>query len=415
MIIFKIINQKVIQVAFGGKASQIPLGQLAQMSTYLAGIVENQLAKNGASLSQISLNYQSCRSLTKSQTKSQRLTQTNQQKRQLIPIAKSIYFRQSPVQDIKNSNNNKLSSLNKLSEQPMSGAASFYSASYAQKLTPNQEWFINAHPLESLVIEQQNEEEVQPISKYNKHQTFEEAIATPTSQRKLVVLMSWLEAKEKHIDKYRHFYLERGFDVINVKTSPWDILLPNHCAKQISEDCVKFLIEKQYKDVLYHGFSVGGFMFGQVMLHIQRQEPEIRNKLINSIRGMVMDSLVTFEDAPKGIANSIIDNKYGAKGLEYLIKLYLIVAHSIATKYFKEVSKLVWSGPLNCPSLFFISKDDRIVDYRSLEKLADTWKGLGIETHKMVVDDSPHVQIFRNHYDDYVSRVESFLKRIKML
>lgn len=372
------------------------------------------------------------RPLTQSQSKSQKLSPSSRQQKQLIPISRSIYFRQCAHQQPHQRPQPQASAASSQlgAASPATGAASFFSSSGAR---PEGSCALAQHPLEWLVVEspaplldgQQRQPPEQllergaeeaspaPLVRY-KNQSFDQAL-TSSGGRKLVVVMSWLEAKEKHIDKYRQFYLERGFDVLNVKTSPWDILLPNSCAKRISHDCVEFLLDKQYKDVLYHGFSVGGFMFGQVMLTIQRLPARSRDPLLKSIRGLVMDSLVTFEDAPKGIANSITHNRLAAKSLELLIKLYLLLGHELVTKYFKQVSRLVWSGPLDCPSLFFISKDDRIVDYRSLERLADTWAAIGIETHKMVVDDSAHVQIFRNHYEAYTSRVDGFLERIKML
>lgn len=42
----------------------------------------------------------------------------------------------------------------------------------------------------------------------------------------LVVLLSWLMAKRKHIYKFADFYLEKGFDVLNVNITPWQLLWP---------------------------------------------------------------------------------------------------------------------------------------------------------------------------------------------
>lgn len=244
-------------------------------------------------------------------------------------------------------------------------------------------------------------------------QIFNEAVSTPT-ERRLVVLMSWLGAKEKHIEKYRQFYLDHGFDVLNVKTSPLDLLLPNFGAMKISKDFVRFLVEKQYSNVLLHGFSVGGYMFGRCLLEIDKQDEQMRQYLLNSIRGIVFDSLVPFEGTCVGVARSITANPIGAKVLEYLLRLYLILGHNIATKYYLEASEKVWGGPLRCPTLFLMSKDDRISDHKIVERLAEVWSSLGVETDKMLVDSSPHVQLFTKHHDAYVDRVGKFLKHISM-
>nr|CAD7263380.1 unnamed protein product [Timema shepardi] len=44
--------------------------------------------------------------------------------------------------------------------------------------------------------------------------------------RPLVVLLAWLMAREKHLMKYASFYLEQGFDVLMVNTTPWQFLWP---------------------------------------------------------------------------------------------------------------------------------------------------------------------------------------------
>lgn len=42
----------------------------------------------------------------------------------------------------------------------------------------------------------------------------------------MVILLPWLLAKRKHILKYASFYLDQGFDVLNVECSPWQVLWP---------------------------------------------------------------------------------------------------------------------------------------------------------------------------------------------
>lgn len=245
-------------------------------------------------------------------------------------------------------------------------------------------------------------------------QIFNEAVPTSTDERKLVVLLSWLEARERDIEKYRQFYLSRGFDVLNVKTSPWDLLLPNVGARKISEDFVRFMIDKHYSNVLLHGFSVGGYMFGRLLLELDKHESAIKDKMLNSVKGIVFDSLVPFEGTCFGVANSITQNPIAAKIIEQILRFYLFVGHGIATKHYLEVSDKVWGGPLRCPSLFLMSKDDKISDHRVVGHLADVWQGLGIETHKMLVDHSPHVQLFRKHNQAYTENVDKFLKHVKL-
>ena len=46
------------------------------------------------------------------------------------------------------------------------------------------------------------------------------------SSRPLVLLLSWLVAKDRHISNFSNIYLDRGCDVLVVKVKPMQILLP---------------------------------------------------------------------------------------------------------------------------------------------------------------------------------------------
>lgn len=398
MIIVKVINQRVVQVAFAGHNHQ-------QSGHLFSSVLASRNSKRFAL---------PARSLVQSASQNQKVTNANNQ--QLIPIARNISFRQCQSTDRKRNTTNAKASFSSISGP---GSAQFISANLDSYILVDDELEHEQQqqesPMEILNRKAKAIRDKRELAAKGKYygQSFNEAMAT-TSERRLVVLLSWLEAKEKHIEKYRQFYLDRGFDVLNVKTSPLDLLLPNVGASKISRDFVRFMIEKQYSNVVLHGFSVGGYMFGRLLLEIDRLDAGERKKLLNSIQGLVFDSLVPFEGTCVGVANSITSNPMGAKCLEQLLKLYLYLGHNIATKHFLEASEKVWGGPLQCPTLFIMSKDDKISDVNIIKRLASVWNSLGLETHQMVVDNSPHVQIFHKHHDQYVDRVEGFLKRINM-
>lgn len=45
-------------------------------------------------------------------------------------------------------------------------------------------------------------------------------------ERPLTVILAWLMSQKKHIHKYAKFYLDNGFDVLTVRTTPWQLLWP---------------------------------------------------------------------------------------------------------------------------------------------------------------------------------------------
>lgn len=50
----------------------------------------------------------------------------------------------------------------------------------------------------------------------------------------LVVLLSWLMAKQKHLKKYAQLYTDQGFDVLTVQITPWQFMWPKQGA-QVTE------------------------------------------------------------------------------------------------------------------------------------------------------------------------------------
>jgi len=55
----------------------------------------------------------------------------------------------------------------------------------------------------------------------------------------LVVMLSWLMAKKRHILKYANFYMDQGFDVLNVSITPWQLLWPVK-GTQVRKNIVSF-------------------------------------------------------------------------------------------------------------------------------------------------------------------------------
>lgn len=47
----------------------------------------------------------------------------------------------------------------------------------------------------------------------------------------LVILLTWLMAKRKHIFKFADLYAGHGFDILNVNVSPWQFMWPNKGTK----------------------------------------------------------------------------------------------------------------------------------------------------------------------------------------
>lgn len=73
---------------------------------------------------------------------------------------------------------------------------------------------------------QQITKNIQLVSNEKKKFDRENFKISTNTEKPLVVMLTWLLAKQKHIDKFNNIYLEQGFDVLNVSVSAWQILWP---------------------------------------------------------------------------------------------------------------------------------------------------------------------------------------------
>lgn len=72
---------------------------------------------------------------------------------------------------------------------------------------------------------------------------------TEPQNKPLVVLLTWLMSKKPHIVKYAEFYSERGFDIMSINISPWQLLWPAR-GTQVKTDIINFVLLGQ--DTNFH-------------------------------------------------------------------------------------------------------------------------------------------------------------------
>ncbi|CAG2174105.1 unnamed protein product, partial [Oppiella nova] len=231
---------------------------------------------------------------------------------------------------------------------------------------------------------------------------------TSLKSRPLVVLLTWLMAQDKHVDKYSNLYLQKGFDVLTVKTNPFDLLFPTIGSRKIAQNCVTALQKEltQYSSVILHAFSVGAYQFGEILLEMQEQDKQVADKtqqLEDRIKGIVFDSVVPIEELPNGVSRSLTANPF-------LYKVF----NRIATKYYRASSEAVWNIHMRVPALVLVSQNDRIGTASANKKLTDVWRDLGIDVTFKCWEKSAHVQHLPKHPIEYEELIDNFLNKVNI-
>lgn len=78
-------------------------------------------------------------------------------------------------------------------------------------------------------------------------------------------MLSWFQAEPKHLEKYCELYTNLGFDVLIVKINLLQLMRPVNGSQLVAAETWRFLDSNEYYDrVLIHGFSVGGYLWGNL-------------------------------------------------------------------------------------------------------------------------------------------------------
>lgn len=237
---------------------------------------------------------------------------------------------------------------------------------------------------------------------------------TASHPRPLILLFGWMLAKQRHLDKYGNLYHSKGFDVLSLKMRPGQVLIPQR-AQATVDQLLSFLLTPELKSrpLMVHGFSVGGYMYGEYLLKLEKHEKmyaDIRQRMV----GQIFDSPVDFEGVPSGFANVLTKNRTGQKIIQSSLEAYLKVLEGPVTSHYLRSSDAFHSNSLRLPSLMLYSRSDPIGVDRNIEAVIAKWKRMGIPVMSRCWESSPHVSHFHRHPDEYVETVLKFLDSVNL-
>ncbi|XP_038052121.1 transmembrane protein 53-like [Patiria miniata] len=258
-----------------------------------------------------------------------------------------------------------------------------------------------------------------PIIKINNNLSLQKAATSSSSdspkERPLVLLLSWLAAKQRHLDNFAAFYLSRGCDVLTVKLRPMQLLLPTVGTQVIARDVVNFLQSKEQRGrkILVHGFSVGGYLYGEILQRMLASQTESR-EITSRIIGQIYDSPVDLQNIPVGISKALTQNRLAQRSMQGSLQVYLRVMHSAATKHYYKSSHMFHHNPVSAPSLFFYSHTDPVGTAEANERVITSLKTvMGYDNiYSKAFEDSPHVSHMYKHRDEYMGTLKAFLTKI---
>ncbi|PSR90954.1 Transmembrane protein like [Actinidia chinensis var. chinensis] len=267
--------------------------------------------------------------------------------------------------------------------------------------------------------------------------------------RTVVVLLGWLGAKQKHLNRYAEWYTSRGFHAITFTFPMVDILSYQigGKAEQHIDSLVNHLsdwLEEEYgKNLVFHTFSNTGWLtYGAILEKFQQQDPS----LMGRIKGCIVDSapvaapdpqvwasgfsaafLKKHSVATKGVTRSTepgVTLSLGTKTvteakpavteaalLLVLEKLFEVVLNlPTINRRLSDVLGLLSSGQPSCPQLYIYSSADRVIPAGSVESFIDEQRRAGRDVRACNFVSTPHVDHFRNDPKLYSAQLTRFLE-----
>ncbi|XP_037036088.1 transmembrane protein 53 isoform X3 [Bradysia coprophila] len=232
----------------------------------------------------------------------------------------------------------------------------------------------------------------------------------------LVIMLSWLLAKQKHLSKFAELYIEQGYDVVTVAITPWQLLWPAKGTQVNAADLLKFLENNpMYNPLLLHGFSVGGYMWGECLVHMARDQ-ERYSSILNRISGQIWDSAADITEIPVGVPKALFPtNQALQNALRHYMVYHMKTFHDAATMHYIRSSQMFHSTLVKSPALFLLSKTDPVGAVASNQRVRESWESLGISCSWKCWDQSPHVGHFHKHREEYVETLFNHLRSINMI
>lgn len=220
----------------------------------------------------------------------------------------------------------------------------------------------------------------------------------------LVLMMSWLLAKQKHLKKYAKIYTDLGFDVLVVHVTPWQFIWPAKGTQLVAADTLKFLENNSsYSPIVVHGFSVGAYQFGEMMLQMSRDIKRYQ-PILDRMISQVWDSAADISEIPVGLPKSIFPkNPRMESALRNYVLYHLKTFHNQATIHYMRSSQMFHSTLLKAPALFFVSKNDLIGPETSNRAVTDNWERANIKVEFKCWENSQHAAHLIRHKDEYLS------------
>jgi hypothetical protein len=225
------------------------------------------------------------------------------------------------------------------------------------------------------------------------------------------MMVCWLMAEMKVVKNYAKFYINNGFDVIALRVTVLDIMMPIRADEILQNEFIPAIIRCRHELRLIHGFSVGGYLSARFRKFLGNDPTGHCGQMLATIRCTVWDSCVDADRAKIGISHTMFPKSPMLRNwfISY-VDMHSKIFYNSCTKYWEEGNQFAYTKPFPVPALIFYSDDDPMSPVSMNKTMQESWESHGVDCKSRMWIGSGHVAHMKTYPIEYQSLLKEFLE-----
>lgn len=229
----------------------------------------------------------------------------------------------------------------------------------------------------------------------------------------MVLFLPWITVNEKSARKFEDLYGKRGFNVLTVWNEVKHFVWPKS-SFHLSKEILTYLQDQVDCDLVVHGMSIGAYLYTMLVM-TALQNPEQMNYLREHVKGNIFDSIVCggLNQMAVGVSKTVSSNIVLETFIRNILLAYFGLTKSHTVDLYDKAVQLFADNPLLKSVLLLYSTEDRMSDPVMVEEFVREWEERSVHVSVQKWTDSKHVELMKDHAEEYVTRLDEYLDYIK--
>ena len=198
---------------------------------------------------------------------------------------------------------------------------------------------------------------------------------------------------------------------MHLKIQPQQLLWPKTAQGVVSE-VLDFLGEEErtQQPILWHGFSVGAYLFGETLVKMTNDPKYI--PVGKRVVGNIYDSPAPYSVIPNGVGKAVTPVPVLQKLIKTTLDSYLRILYNQTSKHFLRSEETTHINPLGVPTLVLYSLADPIGEPKAIQNFIKQMQEHDTTVYSKCWKDSKHVAHFQRYPIEYIQQLNDFLNII---